>query len=129
MNLGLSAGLKKAFPNTKPVPRPDVHMPQVIYPFWLAGFVDGEGCFLIKIKKSITHKLGYQICLVFQIGQHIRDAELVKSFVEYLQAGTLIFIKNQPLVIYEVTKFSDIEEKIIPFFKKYPWQGVKRLEF
>jgi hypothetical protein len=28
-----------------------------------------------------------------------------------------------------VGKFSDIEEKIIPFFQKYPLQGTKRLDF
>jgi hypothetical protein len=87
MNLGLSDVLKKAFPNTKPVSRAGMYKSQVISPNWLAGFIDAEGCFLIKIKKHSTHKLGYQVSLVLQFGQHLRDAELVKSFVEFLQAG------------------------------------------
>lgn len=30
---------------------------------------------------------------------------------------------------FSVTKFKDIVEKIIPFFQKYPIQGVKALDF
>jgi hypothetical protein len=37
--------------------------------------------------------------------------------------------KSHPLVIYHVGRFSDIEEKIIPFLNKYSLQGAKRLEF
>jgi hypothetical protein len=47
----------------------------------------------------------------------------MQSLVEYLKAGRLIFRKNHPLVVYEVTKFSEIEERIIPFLQRYPLQG------
>jgi len=33
------------------------------------------------------------------------------------------------VVDYEVKKLSDLTEKIIPFFKKYPLKGVKKLDF
>jgi hypothetical protein len=129
MNLGLSENLIKAFSNTKPVSRPYIQKSQVISPFWLAGFVEGEGCFLISIRKSSTNQIGHQVVLIYQFSQHSRDTELMKNLLEYLQVGTLIFRQNQPLVIYNITKFSDIEERIIPFFNKYSLQGVKKLEF
>jgi hypothetical protein len=76
MNNGLSDRLKAEFPNTKPVPRPIVHFTAIQHPNWLSGFTEGEGCFMLKIRQSTTHKLGIQAELRFQIGQHSRDKEL-----------------------------------------------------
>jgi hypothetical protein len=59
MNLGLSEGLKAAFPNTIPVPRPIVKDQEIKDPNWLSGFTNGEACFLIIIKKNTTS--GYQV--------------------------------------------------------------------
>jgi len=47
------------FPNTVPVIRPSV--PKVyssIDPFWMGGFVAGDGCFSVHLKKSPSSKLG-----------------------------------------------------------------------
>jgi len=40
MNKGLSDALKKAFPNTIPIPRPLVNFEGIAHPNWLVGFVD-----------------------------------------------------------------------------------------
>ena len=114
LNKGLSNELKEAFPNTKPALRPVVDS-HTIHPSWLAGFIYAEGCFFIGIRNSSDYKLGSQVTLVFQISQHLLDAELMKSLVEYLKTGRLIFRQNHPLVVYEITKYYDIEEIIIPF--------------
>jgi len=50
------------------------------------------------------------------------------DLVKYLQAGKLILRDSHPLVVYQVTKFSEVEN-IISFLNKYPLQGVKRFEF
>ena len=44
MNNGLSDVLKDAFPNIIPVNR-DKFPITPINPYWLAGFIEGEGCF------------------------------------------------------------------------------------
>jgi hypothetical protein len=51
----------------------------------------------------------------------------MKSFIEYLNCGNVYHSKN--VFRYRVTKFSDLTEKIIPFFKKYPIMGVKSKDF
>ena len=56
MNLEISS---PDFPNTVPVIRPSV--PKInssIDPFWMAGFVAGDGCFSVHLKKSPSSKLG-----------------------------------------------------------------------
>jgi len=40
-----------------------------------------------------------------------------------------MFINSEDAVVFHVTKFSDITEKIIPFFHKYSIVGVKALDF
>jgi len=50
INLGLSDKLKAAFLDVKPVKKPLVINQEIKNPYWIAGFIDGEGCFLLKLK-------------------------------------------------------------------------------
>ena len=86
LNLGLSEALKAAFPDTVPVSRPDRGILQTPHPEWMAGFTTGEGCFFVKVNKGRDSSVtGIQ--LVFQIAQHVRDKELMKSFVAFFGCG------------------------------------------
>lgn len=93
----------------------------------MAGFVAGEGCFYISIGESKTHKLGGRVMLRFQITQHSRDALLMGSLVNYLGCGSNYPRSNA--VDFIVTKYSDIEGKILPFFSQYPLIGAKALDY
>lgn len=66
--------------------------------------------------------------LIFQLSQHVRDEQLVKSFIDYFQCGH-VGIRKDGIVYFRVSKFYDIIEKIIPFFKKYPVIGEKSKDF
>jgi len=115
MNNGLSSELEAAFPDIVAVSRPKVEFTEIPDPNWLVGSAPygGEGSFFVAIIKSKTKKRGYQVCLKFSITQHTRDAELMRSFIEYLGCGRLEEY-HQDSVQFTVTKFSDISEKIIP---------------
>jgi len=56
INNGLTETLKSAFSGVIPVPRPVVVDQEIKDPYWLAGFVSGEGCFFINIFKSLAYK-------------------------------------------------------------------------
>jgi hypothetical protein len=92
--------------------------------------VDGEGCFFINIYKKNSSVLGEGVKLVFKITQDKRNNELLKSFVKIFGCGG---IYNQSISgnvqYFIVTKFSDITDKIIPFFEAHPLQGAKGKEF
>ena len=126
MNLGLSEKLQLAFPNVVPVERPKVETPKTIDPQWLAGFTSGEGCFLISIRKSKT-KLGEAVQLELKIVQDHRDEQLISYLIKYFNCGKTY--KYRTWIVFKVTKFDDIQNKIIPFFKKHPIRGVKALDF
>ena len=127
MNLGLSEKLQLAFPDVVAVERPLVIDKKISDPNWLAGFTSAEGCYYINIFKSNSSKIGEAVKLKFQITQHVRNELLIKSFMKYFKCGN-IYIKGNAYD-FRVTKFIDITEKIIPFFKKYPVLGVKALDF
>ena len=51
----------------------------------------------------------------------------MRSLIELLKCGKIF--KNREAFDFKVYKLSDILNKIIPFFKKYPILGMKALDF
>ena len=127
MNRGLSEKLKSAFPDVVPVVRPLVINQKIKDPNWLVGFSSAEGCFFIHVYPDSRYVTGFQVKLVFEISQHIWDEIIMRSLVEFLKCG--VIFKNREAIYFRVTKFHDITDKIIPFFKKYRIRGVKALDF
>lgn len=129
MNLGLSYDLKVVFPNIVPAPcgRPLVENKKIQDPHWLAGFTSAEGCFFVSLTKSKTHSLGIQVKLEFKLTQHSRDENLMKSLINFFECGGIY--KKRETFNFQVTKFDDITQKIIPFFQKYSIRGVKAEDF
>ena len=127
INRGLPLNIKTAFPDNIQIHRPNVSDYKIKDPNWLAGFVSAEGCFLVKIRSKPKMKIGYSVELAFVITQHSRDEQLMKSLIEYFGCGNIY--KNPVTVDFKTTKFKDLTEKIIPFFEKYPIQGVKFLDY
>ena len=74
-----------------------------------------------------TTKIGETVKLVFQLNQHIRDEQLMRSLIEWFGCGNIS--KYEEASYYRVAKFSDICDKIIPFFNKYQIQGVKLQDY
>jgi len=128
LNLGLSEVLKAAFPNTIPFSRPIIETQIIPDPEWVAGFTSGEGCFFVKITKG-RNKVGMGIQLVFQVAQHIRDEELIKSLVTYFGCGRYVVPSKKEWGYFQCTKFEDNYNIILEFFLKHPIRGIKAKDF
>jgi hypothetical protein len=109
--------------------RPLVKDSKIQDPNWLAGFTSGEGCFFIETKKSSAYKTGFQVSLIFQLTQHSRDITLMESLIKFWDCGKCEQPLNYNHVDFRIQKFSDITDKIIPFFNKYPIYGIKALDY
>ena len=83
---------------------------------------------MVRVKKSNSHRLGFSVELVFQINQHVKDKLLVLNIAKYLNCG-VTYKHSTNAVAWQVSKFSDIIGKIIPFFSEYPILGEKSLDF
>ena len=86
MNKGLSPELKLAFPKISPLIL-ESESNNKLYPNWVAGFASGDGSFQVYIRKSKSAKHGYQILLRFRNGQHIRDEQILRKLIYYLECG------------------------------------------
>lgn len=129
LNNGLTERLLLAFPQTTPVVRPIVgeDSKKIMHPSWVAGFVSGEGNFLIGIYKSLASKSGFHCYLRFKVSQDCRDEFLLRSFITFFGCGSCVRSKNLVEFICVNTKY--INNIILPFFIKYPVLGVKALDF
>jgi hypothetical protein len=90
--------------------------------------VDAEGSFFVSIYKSKTIT-GYAVKLIFSIAQNRRDTELLNSCMKFLNCGRVSEKSSNTAVELLVTKFSDIDNKILPLFGKYPLFGAKKRDY
>ena len=100
----------------------------------VAGFISGEGSFIVEIRKSKAYKAGGRVTLTFKFYQHIRDEYLIRSFVDYFGCGSCYstpFLKKKGVdyVEYKCQVFQHIYDIIPPFFQKHPIIGVKSLDY
>jgi hypothetical protein len=105
----------------------------MLNPYYIVGFVDGEGCFSISLNKN-GDRLP-EVRLIFEIELREDDEPILREIRKVLDCGTIYhldykrYAKWRPHVKLKVSNFTDISTKIIPFFERYPPQAKKRLQF
>ncbi len=105
----------------------------MLNPNYIVGFVDGEGCFSITLNKN-GNRLP-EVRLIFEIELREDDEPILHEIQKVLKCGNIYrleyerYAKWRPHVKLKVSNFPDISQKIIPFFKRYPPQAKKRLQF
>ena len=96
---------------------------QQLDPSWVVGFVDGEGCFSISVHRNprfARRTGGWQLTATFQVSQHVRERRLLERIRAHFGCGALYHKgPNSSVMTYSVTKLSDLDERIIPFFEKH----------
>lgn len=136
LNGGLSEKFKETFPNIIPAVRPNVDISEIKDVYWLIGFVEGEGSFMVIIQESAfgwlsgaesKSKKTDNIGLRFVITQHSKDSVLLDNISKYLGCGKCYFSRNEVNLI--VSTFSNINDKIISLFNKYPLLGTKKEDY
>ena len=96
----------------------------ILPPQWVAGFIDGEGCFHVSIVNNKTMKTGYEVQLQFSITQHIRDTALMVLFINFFNCGYIA--ADGPLKVqYRIRSISQIENHLLPFLADNPLLTVK----
>jgi len=90
----------------------------ILNPYYITGFTDAEGCFLINIHKRSDLILGYSVSLSFKIKLHSKDKELLEKICNFFNVGK-IYIRKDGYIDYIVNSIKDIEV-IIDHFNNYP---------
>jgi hypothetical protein len=90
---------------------------------YFAGFVDGEGSFSVSLRKRNDYTLGWQIVLTFNVSQ--RDVTVLALMKKHLGCGRLQE-RSDGVWYFVVSNPTAIEERIIPFFKKYSFLSASK---
>ena|SRR5262249_30944402 len=103
-------------------------------PWWIVGFVDGEGCFAIDLINNSTMTLGVQAQANFSVTQGSKSRDALERIQDFfgcgqIQANPRHDNHRESLLIYRVRKLADLQQVIIPFFQRHPLQTAKAQDF
>lgn len=98
-------------------------------PWFVTGLVDSEGCFSVSftLRKKLTW--GIETRPSFSVSLNQRDLMLIRKLHAFFQCGAVRYSRSDQTYKFEVRSVSDLVQKIIPHFKKYPLQGNKLEHF
>jgi len=120
LNLGIPDKIKLAFPHVQEIKRPEyIINDNSLNPYWVSGFVNAEGSFLVSFYKT------GQINAVFSIGLNEREHPLLKKIQFFFKIGNINKVPSNNSVHYRVTSISELNTFIIPHLERYPLFGVK----
>ncbi|MDO8430195.1 MAG: LAGLIDADG family homing endonuclease [bacterium] len=101
---------------------------------YIAGFVDGEGCFALKFRRDVRHDrknkpIYFYWDIEFAIMLKGDDKEILYKIRDTLKCGKVGNIDKRGLIRYAINNINDLSNKVVPFFQKYPLHAKKRHDF
>lgn len=96
-------------------------------PYWITGFIDGEGSFIIAILPS-TGPNKKKVSLRLSVTQKSHSAGALYELKEFFGCG-IVIPSSKDCMRFVVQKKEDILKKIIPHFNNYPLLTSKALNF
>ncbi len=99
---------------------------------YLAGFVDGEGCFHVAIQRNPSTRLGIQVVPEFQVSQNFERRMVLTLLRERLQCGRIQDNhrgSSDTSLVFVVRRREDLLKRVIPFFEAQPLLSPKQAEF
>lgn len=112
-------------------------MEEIISGDYIAGFVEGEGCFSVNLNHNKNGKIN-SYRPMFSLGLNIRDESLLKKIQQEIGCGSIYYDKSprkrgydktHDIVVLKIYRKTDIYYKLIPFFEKHKFHGSKKSTF
>ena len=94
---------------------------------WIAGFVDGEGCFHVSLNRQEKMLLGWQVLPEFRVVQHKRDEIILQKLQKFFGFGSVV-INHGDRKEFRVRGLENLN-KIVYFFENNPLKTKKREDF
>lgn len=102
-------------------------------PFWVTGFIDGEGCFSVSFNKRAqtqTQAQWIEVRPSFSVSQTgKRSCIALQKTQQFFQCGSIRYSAGDQTNKYEVRSLKDLRTIILPHFEKYPLQTPKQNDF
>ena len=101
----------------------------IVLPWFVTGFTDAEGCFMLTIRKAPRQTLGWQIEANFIINLHKRDVELLKDIQTFFGGVGRISKERNGCIDFTISSLNQIITQVIPHFDKYSLITHKRADY
>lgn len=103
---------------------------QSLNPFWISGFITGEGSFTYFTKTRINSKgkIVKDYSLVFEISQKTSDLHILNLINIYFKMGK-VYTDTKGISRYRLRTIDQIINILIPHFKDYSLVGYKALQY
>ena len=100
-------------------------------PWFVTGFVDGEGFFgiTICIDNRIKDRLVWAVKPSFQISLNSKDINLLLQLKEFFGCGIIVNKNTKNEASFRVNSLQDLTNCIIPHFSNYPLLSQKAADF
>jgi LAGLIDADG endonuclease len=99
---------------------------------YIAGFVDGEGCFHVAVQRNPSTRVGWQLVPEFRISQDVSRVKVLDLARQLIGCGLLRENhkgSNDHTYVLVVRRREDLLLKVIPFFERNPLLSCKQEEF
>ena len=100
-------------------------------PWFVSGFTDAEGSFIISVTKSSTNRLGWSIQPYFKTSLKKKDLPILEKYKSYFKDAGKIGItgKGRDIFSYVISSKAQIMAVVLPHFDKYPLITQKRADY
>lgn len=101
-------------------------------PWWVTGFVDGEGCFSISFSQRKKLSYGIEVRPSFSVSQSSKrfpPREVMDDLRAFFRCGEIRYSRQDGTYKYEVRSLDDLLTTICPHFENYPLRTTKYQDF
>lgn len=95
----------------------NINNDNILHPYYITGFSDGEGCFFINVRPRPNRNKGYAVELLFKITLSLKDKLLLEKIKDFFGVGRLL--SQGSSVSYNVRSLDDLQV-VVNHFDKYP---------
>ena len=99
---------------------------------YVAGFVDGEGCFHVALQRNACTKAGWQLVPEFRVSQDVVRGQVLDLIRRHIGCGVIRENhrgSHDRTHVLVVRRRRDLLERVIPFFERNPLLSCKQQEF
>ena len=97
-------------------------------PYWVSGFVDGEGTFYVGINKNETMSNKFQVLPEFRVVQHKKDIKVLYALKEFFKSG-VVRVNHDDRYELRIRSLECINNYVIPHFDKFKLMTNKKFDF
>jgi len=101
---------------------------------WIAGFVDGEGCFSVPIFRNHKAKLRWQVQPQFVVTQSASSRDVLEELVSIFGCGKECVNRRhddhrEQSALCSVKRLTDLRDVIVPHFEEHQLRTSKSEDF